>query len=222
MIPGYLFLKYPCNGHISSRVLKYMGRNCGRKVAWILLSILWLSLAGPVQGAAESPEIRTVSSGLKPGLAVIYIEKNFRNIDQVPTGEAAFHAGHQGKAVLMLNHQSDKKGVVFDSGRSQGVAMVMDGFLHLGKKGTYLWQALANDGIRMFINGRLIFEDPSVHKDRLTPVGTLQVMQPGWYPVSITYFQRKGTASLKLYWQPAAASEFTLVPADVYWHRQSD
>jgi len=47
-------------------------------------------------------------------------------------------------------------------------------------------------------------------------------LQPGWYSVSITYFQRKGTAALKLYRQLPAASEFTLVPADVYWYSQGD
>ena len=184
---------------------------------WAILFVFWGS-AEPVQAGAQDQAIQSDSSQLHPGLATVYIENKYRNVDQVPTGEAAKQAGYQGKPVLLLNHLSGKEGFVFDSGRSQGVAMVMDGFLHLDKKGTYRWQALANDGIRMFINDRLIFEDPKVHKDRLTPTGVLEVNETGWYPVSIIYFQRKGTAALKLYWQPPAAKEFSLVPAEVYWH----
>jgi len=188
-----------------------------RRYIWALLFILWGS-ASSVQGGAQDQAIQSDSSQLQPGLATVYIEKKYRNVDQVPTGEAAHKAGYQGKPVLLLNHQSGKEEFVFDSGRSQGVAMVMTGFLHLEKKGTYRWQALANDGISMFINNKMIFEDPKVHKDRLTPTGTIQVNEIGWYPVSIIYFQRKGTAALKLYWQPPAAKEFSLVPAEVYWH----
>lgn len=192
----------------------------GRGV-WMMVRLLLFVLcvlAGPVQGGAEESAVKSDMSQLQPGLATVYIEKKYRNVDQVPTGEAAHKAGYQGKPVLLLNHLSGKEEFVFDSGRSQGVAMVMNGFLHLDKQGTYLWHAMANDGIRMFINNKMIFEDPKVHKDRLTPTGTLQVDESGWYPVNIIYFQRKGTAALKLYWQPPAAKEFTLVPAEVYWH----
>ncbi|OEU56245.1 MAG: hypothetical protein BA862_14305 [Desulfobulbaceae bacterium S3730MH12] len=189
----------------------------GWMTIWAILFIFLVS-TGLVQGGTENSGIKSDSSQLQPGLATVYIENKYRNVDQVPTGEAAHKAGYQGKPVLLLNHLSGKEGFVFDSGRSQGVAMVMDGFLHLDKKGTYRWQALANDGIRMFINNKMIFEDPKVHKDRLTPTGILEVDETGWYPVSIIYFQRKGTAALKLYWQPPAAKEFSLVPAEVYWH----
>ena len=168
----------------------------------------------PSHGQATGEE----SSLLQPGLSVIYIFQKYRNVDQIPAGTAALRMGRRGDPILVLNHQSGKKEPVFASGRSQGVGMLMEGFLNLGKPGTYQWQALSNDGIRLFIDNRLIFEDPGVHADRLTPMGTNEVAQAGRHPVRIIYFQRKGTAALKLYWQPPGAASFSLVPAEVYWH----
>ncbi|MBW1634884.1 MAG: hypothetical protein JRJ68_01290 [Deltaproteobacteria bacterium] len=190
--------------------------------ASLFFLILWVGCAGPVLGGTGDRVVRTTPADLQPGLSVVYIEKKYRNINQIPTGAAALRAGYQGKPVMILNHQSDKNGVVFDSGRSQGVAMVMDGFVHLEKAGIYLWRALANDGIRMFIDDRMIFEDPLVHKDKLTPVGSFQAGEAGWYPLNIIYFQRKGTSALKLYWQSPGAEEFGPVSAEAYWHLQTD
>ncbi len=204
--------------------MKTTKNRAGRKVIQIMVSLLLLVLSGcaaPMQETQQSPAgtiIKGEASQPQPGLSVVYIFKKYRNVDQIPTGEAALRMGRRGEPVTMLNHQSGKEEFVFASGRSQGVAMVMDGFLNLEKGGTYRWQALANDGIRMFINNTMIFEDPKVHPDRLTPAGTFEVAKDGHYPVQIVYFQRKGTAALKLYWQPPGAEQFSLVPAEVYWH----
>ncbi len=192
---------------------------------WLLLPLLLLTLSGCAAntpaGKAEpdaSQTATTAANGLQPGLSVVYIFKMYRHVDQIPTGKAALRMGRQGAPVPVLNHSSGKEEEVFASGRSQGVAMVMEGFLHLQEVGAYRWQAMANDGIRLFINGNMMFEDPKMHKDRLTTIGTFQVDKAGDYPVSIVYFQRKGTAALKLYWQPPGAEEFSLVPAGVYRH----
>ena len=196
---------------------KYVSGRGVWPMVWVMLFV-FSGVGGSAQGGAQTPEVRSDPSRLQPGLATVYIENYYRNVDQVPTGKAALREGYEGKPVMILDHQSGKEEFVFDSGRSQGVAMVMDGFLHLEKMGSYHWQALANDGVRMLINNKMIFEDPRVHGDRLSPTGTLQVNESGWYPVSIIYFQRKGTAALKLYWQLPAAEEFSLVPAEVFWH----
>ena len=204
--------------------MKTIKNRLGCKTIQIIISLLLLIVSGcaaPMQETQQAPGstvVKNEQSQLQPGLSVVYIFKKYRNVDQIPTGKAALRMGRLGEPVTMLNHQSGKEEFVFASGRSQGVAMVMDGFLNLEKEGTYRWQALANDGIRMFIDNKMIFEDPKVHPDRLTPAGTLEVAKAGHYPVQIIYFQRKGTAALKLYWQPPGAEQFSLVPAEVYWH----
>ncbi len=196
-----------------------------RKVFWIMILALLVVLCGCAanqtkdkQKDSNSVDVRKDSAQNQLGLSVAYIFKLYRNVDQIPTGEAALRMGRSGKPVTLLNHQGGKEESIFDSGRSQGVAMVMDGFLHLEKAGVYNWQALANDGIRLSINNQLMFEDPKVHKDRLTATGSFEVNKGGKIPVNIVYFQRKGTSALKLYWQPPGADQFSIVPAEVYWH----
>jgi hypothetical protein len=188
-----------------------------RGIMIILFSLL-LFLGGCTAFTQQSGQSSGATVQSRSGLSVIYIYQKYRNVDQVPTGKAALRMGRRGAPVPVLNHQSGKEDSVLASGRSQGVGMVLEGFLDLKKTGTYRWQALANDGVRMFIDEKMIFEDPKVHGDRLTPVGTIQVSRAGRHPVRIVYFQRKGTAALKLYWQPPGADGFSLVPAEVYRH----
>jgi hypothetical protein len=189
-----------------------------KQVIYGVMVLTLLLLSGCLAGVRQQEVEEAGVAGERPGLSVVYIFKKYRSVDQIPVGKAALRMGRPGKPVLILDQQSGKDGYVFDSGRSQGVATVMDGFLDLEKTGIYRFQALANDGIRMFVNNTMIFEDPKVHKDRMSPVGTVQVAKPGKYPVRIVYFQRKGTAALKLYWQPPGESGFSLVPATAYSH----
>ena len=157
---------------------------------------------------------------LSPGLAVYYLDHFYRRTGQMPSPEEAKVRGRAGKPILQLNHQFAPDGMVFDSGAQKGVGMVLTGYLHLAQPGRYGFRALANDGIEMSLGGNLLFEDPAVHGDRFSPVGIADVAAGGWYPIVIRYFQRKGTAALKLYWQPPGATEFTIVPAALYAHRQ--
>lgn len=137
----------------------------------------------------------------------------------MPTLSEATAKGRPGNPISQLNHQFGKDELVFDSGEKTGIGMVMTGYLYLAEHGTYKFQALANDGIEFVLDGKLLFEDPKVHKDRLSPIGIADIPAGGWYPLSIRYFQRKGTATLKLYWQPPGATEFSIIPEEIYAHK---
>jgi len=171
-----------------------------------------IQLSTPARVAAES---------LSPGLAVIYLDKFYRKIEQMPEVSRAKAMGKQGRPILQLNHKAGKEGLVFDSGKNRGVGMILTGYLHLSTTGEYRFQALSNDGIECTLDGKRIFEDPDVHKDMLSPVGIAEVSTAGWYPFLIRYFQRKGTSALKLYWQPPGATEFSIIPQEIFTHSNS-
>ena len=157
---------------------------------------------------------------LKQGLSVVYFNDKFRDIDEMPkteTGIAKY--GHPGPPILKLDHKFGK-GNVFESGRSHEVGVLMNGLIHLDKPGKYLFQAMSNDGFQLFINGNLIVSDPGVHGDRLSESGQFEVVKGGMFPVEIKYFQRKGTATLSLYWQPPGTTFFAIVPGGAYLHIQ--
>ena len=84
--------------------------------------------------------------------------------------------------------------------------------------GTYLMTMQSNDGIRVFLGGQMVFEDPDVHRDRFTENTTVEIAEAGYYPLYIVYFERKGTSTLEMYWQPPGAESFDFVPADAFFH----
>ncbi len=166
-----------------------------------------IRLAGPAAAA-----------GGEPGLTVFYTQGMYRHIDKMPDFATARRMGTQGKPIPMLNHVGGKKDPVLGSGVARGVGVYLAGRIHFDQRGNYLIQALSNDGIELKITGRTVLLDPTVHHDRLSPPARIQVEQPGWYPLTIRYFQRKGTSALKLFWQPPGQKGFLLVPATALAH----
>ncbi len=158
------------------------------------------------------------SGQLAPGLSVLYFYDYYRHIMNMPQGERLRKKGKPGPPLLQLNHRFGKDVEVFDSGQSQGVGMVLEGFLHLDQPGTYIFQAKTNDGFELYLAGRLLISDPGVHGDRLSKKAGITVTGAGWFPVHMKYFQRKGTAALTLMWQQPGDSGMTVVPGEAYAH----
>lgn len=162
---------------------------------------------------------RVAAAALLPGLAPRYYVEFFeRHLDRLPATESSQYPSFEGKPILELNHQFGKK-EVFDSRTGRGVGIRMKGFMNLDMKGTYEFQALSNDGIIMLMDGEVILNDPEQHSDRLSNAGVVTIEEPGWYPVVIEYFQRKGTAALKLFWKTPGTDTMVPVPAQIYGHQ---
>ena len=98
----------------------------------------------------------------------------------------------------------------------------MDGFIKLSHTGEYWFKALANDGIRVFVSEQLVVDDPEWHEygDRYSSPLNMILSEPGWYPLRVRYFQRKGTAALKLYWKRPGDKEFAIIPEEAYAHTE--
>lgn len=156
------------------------------------------------------------STTLQPGLAATYYLDFFkRHLKHLPSEN---EPGKEGKPILQINHQFDKK-VVFDSGYNRGVGMRLTGYIHFDTTGAYEMQALSNDGIILYIDDKLVISDPEQHADRLSNIGYVTIDKEGWYKLKLEYFQRKGTAALKLFWQKPGNGKQEPVPAEAYGHR---
>lgn len=155
---------------------------------------------------------------LQPGLSVVYFHGFYRNIHQMPRGKSAIEKGIPGKPIPILDHKFGED-MVFDSGRSKGVGMHMDGFILFEKTGDYVFQANTNDGFRLLISDKKIIDDPLYHSDRMSRKVKVRVSEPGWYPIRILYFQRKGTATIQLFWKKPGDKTMDIVPAEAYAHK---
>jgi len=158
-------------------------------------------------------------ASVQPGLAVLYFEGLYRHINQMPFGERALKEGKPGKPIPYLNHRFGD-GTVFDSGQSSGVGVQMNGLIRFPSAGRYLLKAKSNDGIRIFINQKMVIDDPNWHSggDRFSEEASVEVGDPGWYSFFLQYFQRKGTSMLELYWQAPGPAGYRIVPADAFGH----
>jgi hypothetical protein len=160
-------------------------------------------------------------SDIEPGLAVTYVFGKWRHLDDMPgpadPPDKESEPHKTGRPILKLDHQFGN-GTVFDSGWSTGVGAHFSGMIRFPEAGDYTFQALSNDGVRVLVGGRIVVEDPAQHRDRVSVPVTVTIENPGWYSLDVKYYQRKGTAALRLLWQPPGASEFLPVPAEAYGH----
>lgn len=167
---------------------------------------------GDITAEKITPEI------MQPGLAVTYYLNFFKRdlgyLKQMKENEFEIM---KGEPVVQLNHQFGD-GEVFGSGTRQGVAMSMKGYLLFPEPGRYQMQALSNDGVIVVIDDKLAISDPQQHSDRLSNLAHIEIAAEGWVPVTVEYFQRKGTSALKLFWKMPGGKDFVPVPKESYGH----
>ncbi len=155
---------------------------------------------------------------LKPGLTSWYYLDFFeRDLQELPKNERSEYPSFPGKPVLQLNYQFDKQNIL-DSGTNRGVGIRMKGYIHFPEVGHYEMQALSNDGFILYLSNKLAINDPEQHSDRLSNIADVSIKSPGWYQIVIEYFQRKGTAALKLMWKTPGSKDFIPLPQSAYAH----
>jgi hypothetical protein len=187
-----------------------------RLIAGVLAGLVLAacSASGPVRAdkpAGLDPE------DLRPGLAVLYFHKKFRQVAEMPKGSWAEKLGRPGTPVAQLNHRFGN-GPVFDSGVGEKIGVRLNGFIHLSVAGAYVFTVNSNDGAEISIDGRVVVSDPDVHSDRFSAPGVFEAGMAGWYPFQVYFFQNKKTATLQLYWKPPRVEAFAIVPAEAFAH----
>ena len=171
----------------------------------------------PIEVTGINPA-KVAEGDLKPGLTSWYYLDFFeRDLQELPKNDRSKYPSFSGKPVLQLNHQFDKQNIL-DSGTNRGVGIRMKGYIHFPAAGHYEMQALSNDGFILYLSSKLAINDPEQHSDRLSNIASVTIKSSGWYQVVIEYFQRKGTAALKLMWKTPGSTDFVPLPQSAYAH----
>jgi hypothetical protein len=139
------------------------------------------------------------------------MEVKARHVDEVE--EAG--DGEPGPPLPQLDYQSGA-GTVLTSDHADMVGARIRGFINFDQPGRWLLATQSNDGVRVRIDGKIIINDPDVHSDQFSMNAELNIAAPGWYKLEVSYFERKSTSTLQLYWQPPGGTEFVIVPAAAY------
>jgi hypothetical protein len=203
---------------------------------WILIwAIIVLTGCGAVQPMGKQTDsnalepapwprpapLRSEINQTLPGLSVVYTGKKIRHIDEMPDREWMIDQGTHGEPIRMIAHQFGS-GEVFGSGKRREICLQMQGYLSFEKTGSYVIKANSNDGIRVFLDNKMILNDPDVHSDRFTTEAKIEIQQPGPYPILVRYFQRKGMATLEMHWKTPGSDTFEFIPASAYSHDSNE
>jgi hypothetical protein len=147
---------------------------------------------------------------LTPGLAVEYTYAKVNYVDELKGRKF-----EPGPPLADINYRWG--GNVLTSKSRESVGAMITGFIRFEKPGVYGFEVTSNDGVRVEIGGQLLHEDPGVHPDSTSDRIDVKIDQPGWYPLRIIYFQKRGTASLVLAWVgPGEKGKAAPVPAKAF------
>ena len=195
----------------SSRLRTLIG---GAVLAATLTGFAAGASAEPVTGLAPADPKETAI--LEPGLAVRYLIAEFDSIREIEQ-MATWKEPRVGTPLPMLNYNVGPDSVL-STKATDLVGAFIDGFIKFDKPGTFLLAVQHNDGVRLSIGGKEVYDYPIVTPDNFSPNLEVRIDQPGWYPISLIYFEKRNTSTLELYWQPPGADEFEFVPAEAFAH----
>jgi PA14 domain-containing protein/chitobiase/beta-hexosaminidase-like protein/Big-like domain-containing protein len=82
---------------------------------------------------------------------------------------------------------------------------------------TYTFTTIADDGVRLWVNGQLLVDDWNVHASAVTNSGSIQLRAQQLYNIHLDYFQQSGNAGVQLRWSspstpPAIVPQTQLYP----------
>lgn len=182
------------------------------------MGLLVLAAAAALLFSCAPKKVVPQGPALAPdkGLTVTYQTGFFRHMDQMPSHARFGRSARPADPVPNIDYQWND-GPVFGTSHSRGVCFEVSGFIFFDQPGIYMFKAKSNDGMRLYIDGKLILEDPDVHSDRWCKPGSVTVTKTGKQPFLLRYFQRKGTAALSLYWQKPEDQEYGVVPASAFF-----
>jgi hypothetical protein len=156
----------------------------------------------------------SASETYKPGLKVTYFFRMFDHVDELKS----ISGGIEGSPIEQLNHVSFEDGQVLTTDRPDGVGAHIRGLLKFSSAGSYTLKLQSNDGVKLDIGGVHLHSDPEIHAARWSPDMSYNVNTAGWYDLKIDYYQRKGTAALRMKWVTPNGTE-EVIPTSAFAHR---
>ncbi len=145
------------------------------------------------------------AENLKPGLKYSYYEGVWDSLPDF-TGLSVKKSG--------VSENTDFSFVM----RKDSFAVQFDGYLHITKKDLYDLWITSDDGSKLWLNNELILSNDGLHAASM-PVVALLPLNPGYYPITIRYFEKNGDESFTL---GTVKNDQTAmpVPKEMFFHKE--
>jgi len=159
----------------------------------VALLVAGTSWAAPLQLSPADPQ----PSGLQQGLAVEYAYP--KDVKTIGNAERALRKAKPGPALSGLDYRDTNDGdITLTSKRAHNVVAKITGFVKFDAAGTYVVDFLTNDGLDAMVGGQQVAYFNGRQPCQATRPVEVEVPRAGWYPINLTYFQRRGTACLHM------------------------
>lgn len=194
-----------------------LARLCGPILCGLALLAMPMLTPAAAWAQAKTPQpANPQPAAVQPGLSIVYFRNTpFDSVQEVVRfGKSG--KGSPGAPIPDINAKGGK-GDLWESHGTKFFGVRIDGLIKL-EAGSTAFSANSNDGFRLLIGGVQVLEDADVHLDRIAGPVTVTVAQAGWYPLQLWYFQKRGGASMELFWQPPGGSAPVPVPPAAFGH----
>jgi YVTN family beta-propeller protein len=104
---------------------------------------------------------------------------------------------------------SPGKGVISD-----GFSVRWRGFIQAPATGTYRFQTISDDGIRVWIGGAPVIDNWTVHLSTTDTTADINLKAGQKTEIVVEYFDNTGTAIARLFWLTPGTTSFVTVPRD--------
>ena len=127
----------------------------GAMAAGALLVALTSPASAQMLTGLKAVEPQPAADRLQPGLAVGYVYGRFNHLNEFMTKKF-----EPGKPLPNLDYRMGDGAVLTTKERDQ-VGALITGFIRFEKPGTYGFDVTSNDGVRVEIGEKLLYEDPT-------------------------------------------------------------
>ncbi|HEU0202797.1 MAG TPA: PA14 domain-containing protein [Burkholderiaceae bacterium] len=97
---------------------------------------------------------------------------------------------------------------------TNGFSVRWTGYVQAPATGSYRFQTVSDDGIRMWVNGVQLINNWTNHSATTDTSGTINLQAGQKYAITVEYFENTGSAVARLRWQTPGNSTFVTVPRD--------
>lgn len=171
------------------------------------------AFADPVTLTLADPQ--PDAAALAPGLAVSYAYGG--PVKTLANATKKLKDATPGPALIGLSYlDSDPGENALTSDKEEKVSAAINGFIKFDASGTFQVEFISNDGIVAHIGGQQVALFDGVHGCETAGVTEVEVPEAGWYEITATYFQRKGSSCLLMDWD--VEGEMLPVPDEVFAH----
>lgn len=86
------------------------------------------------------------------------------------------------------------------------------GYIRATQTGTYRFQTVSDDGVRLYINGTLVIDRWNDHSSTTDTTGDYNLVAGNTYSIRLEYYENAGDAVIRLQWRLPGATSFVAIP----------